>query len=280
MRTNQETADGDSRNSSPSLAIGYRDIVVTRVGRAMVITLDRPERRNALSTRLVDNVVKALRAAEEDASIRGVVLAGSATAFSAGADLNEALKADTVKKSMMYVRNLRRITAGIEELSKPVVAAIRGYCLTGGLEVALACDYRVGAHSSQFAVTSARIGSVAGLGGTQRLPRLIGKSAAKDLLFTGRRVMAQEALSIGLVDVLVEDDLAVDRALSWIEQCAEQAPLAVWMVKIAVNSGIDLDLCTGLTLESLLTTLAFTTEDRAEGMRAVLEKRAPRFGGI
>jgi enoyl-CoA hydratase/carnithine racemase len=92
--------------------------------------------------------------------------------------------------------------------------------------------------------------------------------------------MAQEALSIGLVDVLVEDDLAVDRALSWIEQCAEQAPLAVWMVKIAVNSGIDLDLCTGLTLESLLTTLAFTTEDRAEGMRAVLEKRAPRFGGI
>jgi enoyl-CoA hydratase/carnithine racemase len=143
----------------------------------------------------------------------------------------------------------------------------------------MACDLRFAGESSLFAVTSAQIGSVAGMGGTQRLPRLVGVSRAKDIILSARRFEVQEAFAMGLVDRVHPDEEVMARASEWITMCAERAPIAVWLGKIALNVGSEIDLDNALVLESLLTTLCATTEDRQEGMRAILEKRAPIFKG-
>lgn len=159
------------------------------------------------------------------------------------------------------------------------MAAIHGACRTGGVELALACDRRIAGADATFSVTSSRIGSVAGLGGTQRLPRIVGRAAALDILLTGRVLGAERALQIGLVDELVEEGQHVAEAVSWVEECAAGAPVAVWLAKLAVTVGSEASLATALEYERLLTALAFTTEDRKDGMSAVLEKRPPRFVG-
>lgn len=252
-------------------------VTVRREGAALILTLNRAERMNALSQQLRDELVAAISTVEAGNDIRGVVITGSGRAFSAGADLNEALDCDNVPKTLRYLMGLKDVTDRIESLGKPVVAAIEGYCFTGGVELALACDRRIASEDAQFSVTSSRIGSVAGLGGTQRLPRVIGVSAAKDLLMTGRRIDAAEALRLGLVDVVTADPVAA--AIEWIGLCAEAAPLGVWLAKVAVNVGTETSLSTALELERLLTALAFTTDDRREGMASVLEHRAAKFTG-
>lgn len=259
--------------------MAYSTLRVRRERAAAVIELHRPERMNALSLELLGELEAELDRADTDASVRVVVLTGSERAFSTGVDLNEVVAATEIGDSLRFLGRLRRANTTIETLSKPVVAAIRGYCLTGGLELALACDLRFAASDARFGVTSAKIGSVAGMGGTQRLPRLIGASRAKDLLLTGRFLEADEALSAGLVDRVVEPERVVDEALEWADACAEQAPLAVWLAKYGVNVGLNVDLTSALDLEALLTTLAFGTEDREEGVRAFLEKRRASFQG-
>jgi enoyl-CoA hydratase/carnithine racemase len=246
---------------------------------ALVLTLHRAERRNALSTELITQVAAALAEADVDDAVRGVVIAGDGPAFSAGADLNETLAMHTVPDTLRYLASLKRLTAAIESLSKPVVAAVHGPCRTGGVELALACDRRIAGADATFSVTSSRIGSVAGLGGTQRLPRIVGRAAALDLLMTGRVLDADRALQIGLVDELVAEGQHVAAAVAWVQECAEAAPVAVWLAKLAVTVGTEASLATGLEYERLLTALAFTTEDRRDGMTAVLEKRPPRFAG-
>jgi enoyl-CoA hydratase/carnithine racemase len=254
-------------------------VTVTRLGAATLLELNRPERLNALNAELASELIAALDAADTEDGVRGVVITGSERAFSAGADLNEALDQHTVAESLRFINRLRRLTDTIECLSKPVVAAIRGYCYTGGLELAMACDRRIAGENATFSVSSARIGSVAGLGGTQRLPRLIGSAKAKDLLMTARVFDAAEATELGLIDELVATDDAVQAAVRWVDSVAEAAPLAVWMAKLAVNVGSQMDLASAVQFEGLLTALAFTTEDRKEGMSAVLEHRKPNFTG-
>ena len=257
----------------------YQTIRITREGSSEIIQLHRPERMNALTLDQFRELDAELSRADEDDEIRVIILTGTDKAFSTGLDLNEALGASAVGQTLRYLARYRRINTMIETLSKPVVAAIRGYCLTGGLEVAMACDLRFAAEDAQFGITSSRIGSVAGMGGTQRLPRLVGPSRAKDLLMTARFIGAPEALEIGLVDRVVPPNRVLDEALAWAALCAERAPLSVWLAKHAVNVGVNVDLASALDLESLLTTLAFGTEDKAEGMRAFLEKRPPHFRG-
>lgn len=257
----------------------YAMLEVERHNSTAILHLSRPERLNALSMELLNSLADALVEADHDDEIRVVIITGSEKAFSTGADLNEALEAATVKDSLRYLQNLKRTLSIIEVLSKPVVAAIRGYCVTGGLELAMACDLRVAGSSSQFAVTSSRIGSVAGMGGTQRLPRLVGQSRAKDILLSARYVDAAEAYRIGLVDRLVPDEAVLEEALGWAKMCAERAPLSVWLAKWGVTAGVNMDLNSALDFEWLLTTIAFNTEDKKEGMQAVLEKRPPKFRG-
>ena len=257
----------------------YESLKVSRQGPAEIVELHRPERMNALSLAQLGELSDELARVDEDGDVRVVILTGSGRAFSTGVDLNEALDATTIGESLRYLARFRRINTAIETLSKPIVAAIRGYCLTGGLELAMACDLRFASEDAQFGITSSRIGSVAGMGGTQRLPRLVGPSRAKDLLMTARFIGAREALEIGLVDRVVPAERLLDEALAWAALCAERAPLSVWLAKYAVNVGVNVDLHSALDLEALLTTLAFGTEDKAEGMRAFLEKRAPEFRG-
>jgi enoyl-CoA hydratase/carnithine racemase len=160
-----------------------------------------------------------------------------------------------------------------------VIAAIAGWCLTGGFELALACDIRVAADTARFGVTSARIGTVAGMGGTQRLPRLIGPGRAKEILFSAEPIDAAEALRLGIVNRVVPAGQEVDVALEMARLYATRAPLSLWFTKTAVNVGLAMPLDAALAFEIGLTTQLFTTEDRAEGLRAFHEKRPAKFQG-
>ena len=255
------------------------DLQTTTEGSALLVEITRPKQANALSTDLLQELEAAMDAAEADRGIRAVVLTGSSSVFSAGADLREAVASFDVMDALRYVRLLQRATTTIESMLKPVVAAIRGHCMTGGLELVLACDRRVAGTSAHFAITSSRIGSVAGMGGTQRLPRVVGAAAAKDILYTGRDVAADEALAIGLVDELHADEDVISVAFEWAGTVADRAPLSVSLTKMAVNTGVDLDLASALSVELGLAVLAAGTADRAEGIQAFLEKRPPSFSG-
>ncbi|CAH1387508.1 enoyl-CoA hydratase/isomerase family protein [Candidatus Nitrotoga sp. M5] len=248
-------------------------------GAAAILTLNRVEKHNSLSGELLIAIAQAVRALDEDPSVRGIVIAGQDDFFSTGADLNEALAATELPKIISFLDNFRNANSVIESSRKPVIAAICGYCLTGGLELALACDLRFAGDNAQFGITSAKIGSVAGAGGTQRLARLIGSDHTKDLLFSARFIDAQRAYDIGLVTTVLPRNEVLDAAIERIEEYAKQAPLSVWLSKIAINIGQQLDLESSLVFEQLLTAAAFGTQDRKEGMSAFLEKRKAKFTG-
>ena len=246
---------------------------------AAILTLNRPQKRNALNGELLEAIDERLAELDADDDIRGIVLTGGARTFSTGADLNEALAVDSLPGTIRFLERFRRANARLESLSKPVVAAINGHCLTGGLELALCCDIRIAGEGAKFGVTSARIGSIAGAGAPQRLSRTIGAEWTKDLLFSGRFIDAATALRIGLVGEVVDDDGTVEAALGRIDAYAASAPLSVWFAKLAVNTGRHMDLDSALTFDRHLTAGLFATEDRKEGMAAFLEKRTARFRG-
>jgi enoyl-CoA hydratase/carnithine racemase len=243
-----------------------------------IIRLNRAPKLNALNAQLLSELRSQLGEVAAS-SLNGVVLTGVGRAFSVGVDLNDAAQAFGPRETVEYMRQLRRAIEDIEQLGKPVAAAIEGYCLTGGLEIAIACDRRFAGQGSVFAITSARIGSVAGMGATQRLPRLVGISAAKDMLFTGRHIDANEAASIGLVDVLCRTGEALEAAIRWVNECGQRAPLSVWAAKWSVNVAADMPLNGGLDFEAALVATLFQSSDKQEGMKAFLEKRDAQFEG-
>jgi enoyl-CoA hydratase/carnithine racemase len=246
-------------------------------GGCVVLRLNRPEKRNALSVGLFDALVVAINELGTDPSIRGIVITGSEEQFSTGVDLTEATQVVSADEFATAWRRWFSLGEAIESSPLPVIAAINGYCLTGGLEMALACDYRIAGANAKLAITSARIGSVAGMGGTQRLPRLIGRSRAKRMLFTAEFVGAEAALEIGLVDEICDVTKTVQAAVDLVHAIAACAPLSVAWHKQAVNVGTEMDLRAALELEKALCGRAFTTEDRMEGMTAFLESRTPVF---
>ncbi|MCB1740232.1 MAG: enoyl-CoA hydratase/isomerase family protein [Gammaproteobacteria bacterium] len=254
-------------------------VIYAQRGATAVLTFNRPNKANALSSELLDELRQHLQRIEDDDSVRGVVLTGNDHAFSAGADLGGALQAQSPRATERLLSRFTEVNRCLETMSKPAIAAINGYCLTGGLELALACDVRVAGHKSRFGITSARIGSVAGAGGTQRLPRLVGEQWAKHMMFSARFIDAETALRIGLVLEVMEPDQVLARAIELSDQYAEQAPLSVWYTKKAVNTGMQMNLHDALTFERVLTTVLWTTEDRIEGMTAFLEKRKAQFKG-
>jgi enoyl-CoA hydratase/carnithine racemase len=252
-------------------------VEIERDGCCAIVRINRPEKRNALSAEVLTGVVLALEECGRDPDLRGIVLTGSEAQFSTGVDLAEATQ---VTSSHLFAEawNLwRSATDAIELIGLPVVAAVNGYCLTGGLELALACDYRFAGRNVRMGITSAKIGSVAGIGGTQRLPRLVGRSRAKRMLFTGEFIDADSALQIGLVDELCDVEQTVAAAVALVHAIGECAPLSVAWHKQAVDAGLDMDLSTGLEYERSLCAKAFDTEDRMEGMTAFLESRQPEF---
>ena len=259
--------------------MNYETIIAEQDGPSCVITLNRPDKRNAISVLMMDELTAALKAAEAEPSARGVVITGGPAFFAAGADLNEALRVKTAAQGTDYFKRWHRLNNVIEELGKPVIAAIEGFCITGGLELALACDLRVAAEGSSFAITSARIGTVAGAGGTQRLPRIVGVAHALDILFAADPIDATQAYRIGLINRLMPKGGALDGAKALVNIYAQRAPLSLALVKRAVHRGMQMDLASAIELETFIVTTIYGTEDKQEGISAFLEKRTARFKG-
>jgi enoyl-CoA hydratase/carnithine racemase len=254
-------------------------LTVSRIQSAALLALNRPEKRNALSGALLEELSLAIDAAANDPSTRVIVLTGGDTCFSSGADLDEVIEIKEIAAASEQLLRFRLVTDAIESCRVPVIAAINGACMTGGLEIALACDLRVADDRASFAVTSARIGGLPGAGGTQRLPRLIGASRAKQLMLLGFPVRADIALDIGLVNEVCPAGTAVPRALELAQQISARAPLSVSLIKRAVNDGADLPMPAALDLELELASTIFQTADHDEGIRAFKEHREPRFLG-
>jgi enoyl-CoA hydratase/carnithine racemase len=257
----------------------FETLKSARDGAIFVITLDRPHRRNALSIQCLDEIAAAVRCAETDAASRAVVLTGGTQYFSAGADLTEAIKIKSASDGVEYFRRFHRLCEALETLGKPVLAAIEGFCMTGGLELALACDIRVGAKGSTYAITSSRIGTVAGAGGTQRLPRIVGTANALEILFAAEPIPAEEAHRIGLISRLAPKGGALAEAKRMAEVYAKRAPLSLAFVKRAVHRGMHMDLASGLEFETFLVSAIYSTQDKQEGISAFLEKRDAKFKG-
>jgi enoyl-CoA hydratase/carnithine racemase len=259
--------------------MAYETILVEKRAAACVITFNRPHVRNAISTEVMDELTDAAKAAERDPEISGVIVTGGPTYFSAGADLNDALAIASPSDALAYFERWHRVNDTFESLAKPTIAAIEGFCLTGGCEFAMALDLRIAGAGSSFGITSSRIGTVAGAGGTQRLPRLVGRSKALEIMFSANPVVADEALRIGLVNEVTAAGGALARALELVAIYAERAPLSLALVKRAVHSGMQMDLKSGLDLETFLATTIYQTADRTEGITAFLEKRPAKFSG-
>jgi enoyl-CoA hydratase/carnithine racemase len=254
-------------------------ILIERREPAVLVTLNRPDKHNALSLDLLARLPRILGDLGEDSAVRVVILRGNDRCFSTGLDLDDLAGVKGVGDTQRVLGVARDANAAIERCPKPVIAAIAGWCLTGGLEMALACDVRVAADTARFGITSARIGTVAGAGGTQRLPRLVGAGRAKEILFSAEPIDASEALRIGLVNRVVPAGQEVETALEMARLWARRAPLSLWFAKSAVNVGLTMPLEAALAYEMGLTAQLFTTEDRAEGLRAFRERREAEFRG-
>ncbi len=260
-------------------AENYRTIRAERSGSSLVITIARPEVRNAISVLAMHELIAALKAGEADTDVRGIILTGGQEYFSAGADLNDALAIKAAHDGVSYFRQWHQLCNTAEALEKPVLAAIEGFCMTGGCELAPARDPRLARQGASFAITSSRIGTVAGAGGTQRLPRIVGIANALEILFAADPIDAEEAYRIGLVNRLVDKGGALDAARRLVDIYAERAPLSLAFVKRAVYRGMQMDLASGLEFETFLVTTIYGTEDKQEGISAFLEKRKPLFKG-
>jgi enoyl-CoA hydratase/carnithine racemase len=260
-------------------AMTYETLKIDRKGAACVLTLNRPDRRNAISKQLMDELVVALKEAETDNSVRGIIITGGETYCSAGADLNEAQALSNGPDMVRYFQKWHRTCRALEENEKPIIAAVEGFCMTGGCELALACDIRVGAKSSSYAITSARIGTVAGAGGTQRLPRIVGPSKALEIMFDADPIDAEEAHRIGLINKLTKDGEALSVALAMVEHYATRAPISHAFIKHTVYTGMQMDLVSSLDYEAFIAATIYQSEDRREGIGAFFEKRIPVYKG-
>jgi enoyl-CoA hydratase/carnithine racemase len=243
------------------------------------VTLNRPEMMHAINRDLVGALERCMEELRFDPEIRVVIMTGTgAKAFCAGADLKEraTLTPDEVQACLF---SLWRVFDEIEKLPKPVIAAINGAALGGGLELALAADIRLAAESAVMGLTETRLAIIPGGGGTQRLPRLIGRGKAKELIFTGRRIGAAEALSIGLVNQVCPQGRLQAEVLKMAAEIAQAGPIAVRQAKFAIDAGLESDLQTGLSIEAHAYQACIPTEDRLEGLAAFREKRKPAYKG-
>jgi enoyl-CoA hydratase len=243
------------------------------------ITVNRPDKLNALNATVIAELDDAAGRIERERDIRGVLLTGAgAKAFVAGADISE-IGSQGVTEGQARARAGQRMMRRLEQCGKPVVAAVNGFALGGGCELALACDIRIAAENALFGFPEVTLGILPGLGGTQRLPRLVGPGVAKEMIFSGRRIKAEEARMINLVNRVVPEGEALNAARELAGEIAANGPIAVQHAKAAANKAQDLDLVSGLEYEADQFALLFATEDAREGMGAFVEKRQAEFKG-
>ncbi|WP_419658382.1 EchA6: enoyl-CoA hydratase/isomerase [Desulfosarcina variabilis str. Montpellier] len=245
----------------------------------MVITLNRPEVMNSFNWALLHAMEAKIAEIRFDPSIRVVIITGAGErAFCTGADLKER-RSYTPMQVKEYVFTIRNLFTAVEQLNKPVITAINGIALGGGTELALASDIRIASQTASMGLTETRLAVIPGAGGTQRLPRLVGKGHAKEMIFTAKRINADEALSIGLVNRVCAAGTLLETCRQLAAKICENAPIAIEQAKYAINYGMETDLSTGLSIESNAYWVCIPTEDRLEGLAAFREKRNPVFKG-
>jgi enoyl-CoA hydratase/carnithine racemase len=243
------------------------------------VTLNRPEAHNALSRQVNLDLADLAHDLGKDAAVRAVLITGAGEqAFCAGADLKER-KGVSADQTGPYVDAISRAINGWGAMPRPTIAVVNGYAFGGGMELALACDFRIASWRAQFGLTEVRLGIMPGAGGTQRLPRLIGVARAKELILLGRRIDAQRALDIGLVMEICPPEELSERADALAAELLGCAPRSVEMAKEAIDRGIDVGIDEGLRIERACYDVTLFTEDRNEGLRAFAQKRPPRYKG-
>jgi enoyl-CoA hydratase len=265
--------------SATQVPPSFENITYEVKGSIGYITMNRPKVMNALNRRTIEELYTAFHAAKEDVTVKGIIITGSGEkAFVAGADITE-LSAIDGEQAGEFSERGQAVLSFIETLGKPVIAAVNGFALGGGCEMAMACTLRIAAENAKFGQPEVKLGVIPGYGGTQRLPRLVGKGRALQLILTGDLIDAQEAHRIGLVNEVVPATDLISRCEAILKQISANAPLAIRYSIDAVNEGVDTDLSSGLKLEANYFSLAAGTEDRKEGTSAFVQKRAPQFQG-
>jgi enoyl-CoA hydratase/carnithine racemase len=255
----------------------FANVVYEKKGLLAYVTLNRPKVLNALNQQTWEELRAAFEDARDDADVRGVILTGAGDkAFIAGADIGELARINAVEaeQSSAYGQDVLNL---VENLGKPVIAAINGFALGGGCETAMACTIRIAAENARFGQPEVKLGVIPGGGGTQRLPRLVGKGRALQLILSGEMITAQEAYRIGLVNEVVPAADLIPRAETLLKQILSNAPLAVKYSLEAVNKGLETSQTEGLALEASLFGLCAGTEDKTEGTQAFLQKRPAQF---
>ena len=255
------------------------DVVLYEVrGRAALVTVNRPDKRNALNDQVRTDIKAAIRRAAADAAVRAVILTGAGDkAFIAGADIAE-FEGKTPVQQWRDMSN-DPVYDVPEECPKPVIAAVNGFCLGGGMELAFACDIRIASGNAKFGQPEVNLGIIPGGGGTQRLPRAIGVAAALRLILTGEMIEAAEAHRLGIVSEVCAAAELMPRALALAELIASKSPVAVASAKQATRAALSLPLDEGLRMERSLFAMCFASQDKIEGVKAFLEKRTPEFPG-
>lgn len=257
----------------------YKTIIYEKKGNIGLLTINRPEKLNAISNELTFELKQLVSEIEKDEELRVLVITGTGDkAFVAGADIGELVDRDALMGRRVS-RERQEIFSRIENLQIPVVAAVNGYALGGGLELALACSIRMSSDKAQFGAPEVKLGIIPGDGGTQRLPRLVGLGRAMEMMLTGDFIDAQEAFRIGLVNKVFPHEELMEKAMKLAQKIASRPPLAVRYAKEAVNRSQEGDSVSGYALESYLHALSCTSEDKKEGVSAFLEKRKGEFKG-
>jgi enoyl-CoA hydratase len=259
--------------------VSYETLQVEAIGSVAIVTIDRPEKRNALNSVVRRELREEVGRLAADDSVRVIVLTGAGEkAFVAGADIGEF--AERTPLQQREAMESPRVFEAIAGCPKPVIAMINGFALGGGCELALACDLRIAADSARIGQPEINLGIIPGGGGTQRLPRVVGTGQAMRLILTAEIIDANEALRIGLVDMLFPADQLRERVLEIATKMAERSPVALRMAKTAVRAAAEMPLSAGLDYEKELFVTCFASEDRAEGIAAFFEKRPPTFRGL
>src|SRR5271155_738894 len=273
------TISKEKEMSSPASALKLENVLYEKKGPIAYVTINRPKVLNALNAKTISELRSAFEDGRDDSEVRGVVFTGAGDkSFAAGADISE-MANDTSLTAEEKTRSGQALTDLIENLGKPVIAAVNGFALGGGCELSMASTIRIAAETAKFGQPEVKIGVMPGYGGTQRLPRLVGKGRALQLILSGEIIDAQEAYRIGLVNEVVPGANLIARVEALLNQIILNAPVGVKYSIEAVNKGLDTNLAGGLLLEASLFAICAATEDKKEGTSAFLAKRAAKFQG-
>ena len=257
----------------------YNTVIFEKENGIATITLNKPKSMNSISNELMSELDGVLDLIAADNEIAVVIITGNEKVFAAGADIKEISQINTPVKAHAFVETIQSLFNKLERIPQPVIAAVSGLALGGGCEMCMACDIRIAADNALFGQPEIKIGVIPGAGGTQRLPRLVGVGRAKELLYTGDPIKAEEACRIGLVNKVVPLATLMDEARAMASKIAKQPGYALKMTKIVVNDGINMDLRSANAYESRSFEQLFATEDQQEGMKAFIEKRKAVFTG-